>query len=768
MAKQSKISELRFPVGGLHRAAGFDQTPPYCTPYAINVRPFDHVNLASANLHGYRQRGGSRPGQVKVDPTQIEDGPIQLLDFASKLGTDGVSSNYLLAVADGVLWHNADGTMDDDATGVEIDGTGTLNASAKSFRGTQVGDKYYIADFRPVNLTSQTGTIAVGVQLSDALLTNEVLNGIDTDRDVVWISGSVPLESNIFPISSITQGSPGFLTISGGSVTSEVGTVTWQLGRITKVFDPKALTLTNLAPTLPIPASHYSTGTVVITSGEVRLTAGDWTDVPDPVTSGKIVTIEIPNLSQIGTRTYRIILKNSASFMQLADTTGESDSPSTTYTISWESEFYGIPPLNCNLCCTYRGRLVLAGPGAVWYMSRVLNPSDWDYGYDRNDPSRAIAGTSTTTGGIPEPITALIPHSDDYLIFGCEHSLWILTSDPAFGGNIQALSRDVGVLGADAWCNLPDGSLVIMSRDGLYQIPAGGQSYPQSISRDKLPAELLNVDWVNNYISMCYDIESRGIHLSITPIGGTVGTHYWIDWTTRSFWPVTLPDAKQTTAMVKYSPNSAIPSTVILGGYDGYLRKYQNQNFSGTGSWVQGTGGTPKGVLTDSTMAWTVDALKGQYFIIGTTTLECDSNTATTATMTTAGPVDSASVTWEMKATDDGTAFDSLAVYGPFRVAGPGRIGEILQISADLDLNGKDVNYGIFGGDSAQAAVQAAVNAGSTATAPWSGTLSATSNHRQYPRATGAALAIMVEGDVGYGWAIEGMRVETKDKGPIR
>ena len=222
----------------------------------------------------------------------------------------------------------------------------------------------------------------------------------------------------------------------------------------------------------------------------------------------------IPNVNGIGTQDYLVASQQSGTQLTLTDQTTDADCTNVIYTLTWTGDFYGVPPLGCPLCCTYRGRLVLAGPGIVWYMSRVLDPTDFDFGYDPNDPSRAVGGTSTTTGGIPEPIVALIPHSDDYLIFGCERSLWLLTGDPAYGGTISALSRDIGVLGPGAWCTLPDSSVVILSRDGLYLIPAGAGSPPQPISRPLLPAELVDLDWQANVISMCYDVEGRGIHLS--------------------------------------------------------------------------------------------------------------------------------------------------------------------------------------------------------------------------------------------------------------
>jgi len=685
VAKASGLTELRFPLGGLNRQAGFDQQPPYTTAYASDCRPFDVVNLSAAQMHGARQRGGARPGLTKAYAQQIGSGPIQLLDYASVLGTDGVASHILLAVSGGTLYQNASGSM------VAVTGGPHFNATAKQLQGCQVGTKYYVADFRAVNVVGLDGTIASTNRLSDhaGIVTDWTTLGIDTANDYVWISGSIDTESNIFPISSVEV---GYIVIDG-TMTNQASGVTWQIGRPVKVFDPANPTTapTYLGGTFPIPAANYRIGTVTSVNGVVTLTGGSWSGVP-ATTAENMLTLTIPNASGIGTQQYLVASKGGNTQLTLVDQTDDADCSGVNYTLSWASDFYGLPPLGCPLCCNYRGSLLLAGPGAVWYKSRILDPNDWDYGYDPNDASRAIGGTATTTGGIPDPILALITHSDQYMLFGSERSMWKLTTDPAYGGQITALSREVGVLGPNAWCNLPDGSSVVLSRDGVYQVPPGAESKPEAISRPLLPVELLDVDWVNNAISMEYDPRDRGIHLNIVPSAGTAGTHYFLDLVGLGFWPVSMPAGQQPTATIRYAPNSTIPGYVVLGGYDGYLRKY-----------------------------------------------------STSAT------------------TDDGTAIASFVLYGPFRVGGPGYVGEILQLAADLDPNGQGVSWKIYQGETAQAAVAAAVAGGD---APWSGSWAAGGNHRDFPRASGPALVILISGT--YGWAIEGLRLEGRRGGPIR
>src|SRR4051812_5943858 len=67
-----KIKTLLFPAGGIHRRTAYQSMPPYTTPDALNVRPFDVIKQ--------RLRGGSRPGLIKSHYTQLGSGnPIRML-----------------------------------------------------------------------------------------------------------------------------------------------------------------------------------------------------------------------------------------------------------------------------------------------------------------------------------------------------------------------------------------------------------------------------------------------------------------------------------------------------------------------------------------------------------------------------------------------------------------------------------------------------------------------------------------------------------------
>jgi hypothetical protein len=212
-------------------------------------------------------------------------------------------------------------------------------------------------------------------------------------------------------------------------------------------------------------------------------------------------------------------------------------------------------------------------------MSRQGDFLDWDYEpTDPTDPQRAVSGQETDAGIIGDILTAGIPFSDDLVIFGCKSSLWRLRGDPAYGGQNDNVSYEIGIVSKNAYCRGPNGELYFLSYDGIYGM-ASAASLPQSMSRERLPLELVKVDPNLFEISMSYDSEFRGIHIYLTPVNLQNRLHWFFDFETKSFWPVQLPDVQQPTALLSFKGNDAKKSCTLLGCKDGYLR-YYNSNFA--------------------------------------------------------------------------------------------------------------------------------------------------------------------------------------------
>ena len=249
-------------------------------------------------------------------------------------------------------------------------------------------------------------------------------------------------------------------------------------------------------------------------------------------------------------------------------------------------------PTFCSLACAWRGRLVLAGdPGSPqnFYMSRAGDPSDWDY--SQLDSAAAVAGNLSVAGKIGEPITALIPYTDDYMLIGCAHSLWMLQGDPADGGTIVMVSNQMGIVGKDAWCVAPDGVLYFVASGGLYSVKPIWEFYqpPQLLSANTLNQFFQNIPWNKTITSMIWDADLHYLHIFFTPISGQAGTHLVFDSRTEGgLWPQQYAATNGPFSSVLYlSDNAPGSRAVLLGGWDGYIRQLDTTALTDDGQNIQ-------------------------------------------------------------------------------------------------------------------------------------------------------------------------------------
>jgi len=241
----------------------------------------------------------------------------------------------------------------------------------------------------------------------------------------------------------------------------------------------------------------------------------------------------------------------------------------------------GSIPVGSKVLCLYRDRLVWAIAQA-WYMSRQGTPTDYNYG--ATDAQRAVYGQGSNAGELGENITALCPFKDDYLVFGCQNSTWVLRGDPAYGGSIDAVSRNVGILSAKSWCYGPSGELIFISRDGLYVMQ--GLSEPQSLSHERLPIELKNISEENYDVFLEYDVKERGVHIYLTGKNEGPSIHWWFDWQYKSFWKVKTATNYEPTATFSLRSEVGNETGVLLGGRDGYVRRFDRDNETDDGTEI--------------------------------------------------------------------------------------------------------------------------------------------------------------------------------------
>ncbi len=246
--------------------------------------------------------------------------------------------------------------------------------------------------------------------------------------------------------------------------------------------------------------------------------------------------------------------------------------------VSTTPKTFGSLPGRATLIALYRGRIVLAGNPAYpfqWYMSRQNNP--YDFAYFANDPQAPVAGGNADAGELGDVVTALIPYKDDYLVFGCANTIWVMRGDPAVGGSLDEVSLTTGVFGPMSHCWDDRDNLYFFGTAGIYRIPPGFGP-PENLTAGLLPNIVadLGVDPSTHRIVMAYDRRRLGVLIAITTLATGSNVNYWFDLKTEGFFPETYPEEGGVYAALYYEARDSDYRRLLLGGRDAYIRYFKD------------------------------------------------------------------------------------------------------------------------------------------------------------------------------------------------
>lgn len=264
--------------------------------------------------------------------------------------------------------------------------------------------------------------------------------------------------------------------------------------------------------------------------------------------------------------------------------------PATNTSSDWATAVTdGTLPSATRLVAAFRGSMYLAATDSdptIWYKSRTLDPLDWDYGADPQ-VSTAVAGNNGEVGQPADAITALVPYSDDYLVFGMARSLGVLEGDPGYGGQFQIVSNEAGIVGPRSYCFDDRGNLYFVGAGGLYRM-FRGQFDPEPVGPRKLRRELEEIDTSTHLIQMAFRPSDRTVRIYITPADGeTVGTHIVYDTRTDGFFLDQIPLEFGPWSIEQTMGVADINRNIILGGNDGYIRRPDDSALSDDGTAIR-------------------------------------------------------------------------------------------------------------------------------------------------------------------------------------
>lgn len=227
------------------------------------------------------------------------------------------------------------------------------------------------------------------------------------------------------------------------------------------------------------------------------------------------------------------------------------------------------------LICAWRGRIVLSGllyDPQNWFMSAVGDPTNFDYAPLDLTPTQAIAGNNSPLGIVGDVITALIPYSDDVLIFGGDSTIYILQGDPMAGGQIDLVTKSIGMAWGQAWCQDPYGTIYFVSnRCGIYSFVPGQQ--PVRISQ---PVEQLiaDIDTGLTTIRLLWNDRFQGLHVFLTPTRAPAPTrHLFWEMRSGSWWQDQFADPNfDPLCCATFDGNLPGDRVALIGSWDGYVR----------------------------------------------------------------------------------------------------------------------------------------------------------------------------------------------------
>ena len=179
--------------------------------------------------------------------------------------------------------------------------------------------------------------------------------------------------------------------------------------------------------------------------------------------------------------------------------------------------------------CIYRDRYVRPVSQAI-YASQQGTYTNWKMSTDISNVGRPFVIQLSEAGELGGNITALVPHKDAYLLAATSSSLWAVQGDPTAEGRLQNISRDVGMVGARAWCRDHLDRYYFLSSYGLYTVSASGDGL-QPLSEDVIPEQLTGVTDVNTVLE--YDHATRSVYVHIP----TAAVSWSFEIERQAFWP---------------------------------------------------------------------------------------------------------------------------------------------------------------------------------------------------------------------------------------
>jgi hypothetical protein len=240
---------------------------------------------------------------------------------------------------------------------------------------------------------------------------------------------------------------------------------------------------------------------------------------------------------------------------------------------------YGTMPDQAYIIGVSGGRLMLSGNRDYPHQiptSAVGNP--WDWNIYRTEATRATNIGTGAAGAIGDIVRAIIPIRDGQLAIGCATSMHVVIDNPAFGGQVIAVDKTIGIFDGTSWCFDGDGNLFFFGTGGLHKMGRGSLNV-ETVNKVSLP-ELVQdeaADPSTHRITMGYDPVRIGLKICITLLADGSHSDYWYDLRVNNFFSeATATNDQGVYSMFYYDANDPDLRGLLMGCKDGYIRVHDD------------------------------------------------------------------------------------------------------------------------------------------------------------------------------------------------
>ena len=250
----------------------------------------------------------------------------------------------------------------------------------------------------------------------------------------------------------------------------------------------------------------------------------------------------------------------------------------------------GEVPRRCKLITAWNERLVLtrnADDAHNVFMSAKGDAYDWDFSPWTPLTTSALAfNNQESLGPVAGIINTVIPYSDEMLIFGCDHEIFLLNGDPGAGGYLGLISDTTGMSFGHSWAKDPGGSVYFFgAKGGVYRMNPYGEA-PVRISNAEGPAgtnierRLAAINLTTYHVRLVWNWEDDGLMVMLLPFGAgaVVTTNFFWERRTGAWHEDTFGVAgntvRQPHSMAVLDGDDPDDRVVLFGCEDGFVRKW--------------------------------------------------------------------------------------------------------------------------------------------------------------------------------------------------